>query len=1034
MTYFNEETKEFIFENYHKLKPFASFLPGIAGKNGVPMWTYYVNRGQLIASFGIENKDHAILDFTPANLSYRNTSVNGFRTFLKVNDQCFEPFGTTDSNRKLFIGRNKVSIEETNNDVQTTVKYFHVTEKKYPGLVRKVQFKALKDMKLSFIDGLATFWPYGTGLYAQKNMSNLAVAWFDVFNQENHIPFMKNRSTTEDTEEISALEAGNFYVSVDQHHKRLKPIYDSSIIFGYQNELAVPHVFNQMPYDEFIRQNQASTNQLLSGFSTHEVHLRKDETYTFYTLLGSYSNLDSLNESARHWDFNYFESLEALSESFIEELVAPMDTQTNYPLFDQYMKQSFLDNLLRGGFPYIFKGLNKDHVYHTYSRIHGDMEREYNNFYIEPRYYSHGNGSYRDVNQNRRNDVYFVKEAGIFNIVQFLELIQLDGHNPLTIEGSRFTFNQKYQNKLLEHVVKGENKLIDYLKKPFTPGSLLMFIENNIETNISPQTLLDLIMYYTDQTTQSSFGTGYWSDHWIYNLDLIEQYLAIFPDKIDFMLFDQPIKFYQSKMSVYPRKYKYVLNKEGFPRQLGGLYEDKEKVKSLDLKQGSNFHKFTNGKTVSVNLYSKLLHLATIKTASLDPMGMGVMMDSEKPGWNDAMNGLPAIFGSGTTETINLARLFKYLIEFSHLFKSKTVSIQSDIYDFFTNLTHHIDDGFDKIQDIRESFDAKTNLYLSDAFVDITIAQLIPLIERLNDYIHRGIKNAFELGKGLIPTYLTFEATTYQKNGLRHPHLNLECIDVTNWKVRPLPHYLEAPAHYLKSMLNVIDAHSVHQHVKASGIYDETLGVYKTSASLEDETLEIGRARAFTKGWLERESSFVHMSYKYLIGMFKSGLYDEFYKDIKTSMPPFMDPLVYGRSTLENVSFIATSNNPNPKVHGQGFVARLTGTTSEAMTLMYLMFLGKQPFSYKENKLTFKVNPKVIKDFFKEGRLSFKFLSHITITIHNPHHVDTFNLNVTHYTLSNQNERIKIQGDSILGEHADDIRNLKYSHIDAYLG
>ena len=85
-----------------------------------------------------------------------------------------------------------------------------------------------------------------------------------------------------------------------------------------KTELAVPHVFNQMPYDEFIRQNQASTNQLLSGFSTHEVHLRKDETYTFYTLLGSYSNLDSLNESARHWDFSYFESLEALSESLLK--------------------------------------------------------------------------------------------------------------------------------------------------------------------------------------------------------------------------------------------------------------------------------------------------------------------------------------------------------------------------------------------------------------------------------------------------------------------------------------------------------------------------------------------------------------------------------------------------------------------------------------------------------------------------------------------------------------------------------------------
>src|SRR5690606_1292871 len=103
------------------------------------------------------------------------------------------------------------------------------------------------------------------------------------------------------------------------------------------------------------------------------------------------------------------------------------------------------------------------------------------------------------------------------------------------------------------------------------------------------------------------------------------------------------------------------------------------------------------------------------------------------------------------------------------------------------------------------------------------------------------------------------------------------------------------------------------------------LGLYKTSASLETETLSIGRARAFTPGWLEREASFVHMSYKYLIGLFKSGLYDQYYEAIKTGMIPFMDPLVYGRSTLENVSFIATSNNPNPKNHGRGFVARLTG-------------------------------------------------------------------------------------------------------------
>ena len=188
------------------------------------------------------------------------------------------------------------------------------------------------------------------------------------------------------------------------------------------------------------------------------------------------------------------------------------------------------------------------------------------------------------------------------------------------------------------------------------------------------------------------------------------------------------------------------------------------------------------------------------------------------------------------------------------------------------------------------------------------------------------------------------------------------------------------------------------------------------------------------KGWLERESSFVHMSYKYLIGMFKSGLYDEFYKDIKTSMPPFMDPLVYGRSTLENVSFIATSNNPNPKVHGQGFVARLTGTTSEAITLMYLMFLGKHPFSYEDEVLSFKVKPMVTKDFFKNGLLSFKFLSKITIRIHNKLELDTFDLKVSHYTLSNDNENIEVKGTSIHGKLALDIRSLKFNCIDVYLG
>ena len=43
----------FVIENYNQQKPFANFFPGISGAWGIPMWVFYVNRGQGIASFGI---------------------------------------------------------------------------------------------------------------------------------------------------------------------------------------------------------------------------------------------------------------------------------------------------------------------------------------------------------------------------------------------------------------------------------------------------------------------------------------------------------------------------------------------------------------------------------------------------------------------------------------------------------------------------------------------------------------------------------------------------------------------------------------------------------------------------------------------------------------------------------------------------------------------------------------------------------------------------------------------------------------------
>lgn len=58
---------DFVIESYNEAKPFAGFFPGVAGPHGIPMWVFYVNRAQCICSMGTEDKDHAIMEFLPAN-------------------------------------------------------------------------------------------------------------------------------------------------------------------------------------------------------------------------------------------------------------------------------------------------------------------------------------------------------------------------------------------------------------------------------------------------------------------------------------------------------------------------------------------------------------------------------------------------------------------------------------------------------------------------------------------------------------------------------------------------------------------------------------------------------------------------------------------------------------------------------------------------------------------------------------------------------------------------------------------------------
>ncbi|MCK8060354.1 MULTISPECIES: cellobiose phosphorylase [unclassified Fusibacter] len=1008
MSKYRYEEEQFIIESYDEQKPFASFLPGIAGLNGIPMWVYYANRGQGIAGFGVENKDGSIFDFVPANVAYKRTELQGFRTFVKVDGKVHEIFSSASDDvfeRKMLIESNSVGFEEINHTIgiQVNVKYYTTTNTSYPGLIRKVTLKNLSDSSknIEVLDGLMTVWPFQNSNFVTKNLSNLAVAWFEAYNTDVNMPFFRNRSTTNDSAEVGTVEAGHFYAAFVQGRKEaLAVVYDPEVIFGEQTGLLRPVMLMKESLVDLLKVDQVSANKLPCAFGAFVGEL--DDILTISSIVGKTDSVEVLNALAVDFGVDYFNAQESQAAQVTKELTDDVQGKTAYKVFDAYVKQSYLDNLLRGGYPLTFEGKEGPIVYHVYSRIHGDMEREYNDFYVEPAYYSHGVGNFRDVNQNRRNDVYFVKEAGLYNIKQFMELLQIDGQNPLSVKGSKLSIDPCDIGLIEGSIAKGAESIRPLLMKPFTPGELLTKMEQfDIKLKVSREDFLKRVMSKAIQENQAAYGHGFWVDHWTYNMDLVDNYLNIYPDRLESLLYEDQYKYFRSPDRVLPRKDKYVLTKDGKVRQYDAIHRDSEKLETENFDiSATNWTKDTSGQVLKTTLAEKLMILTINKMTNFDPSGLGIMMNSDKPGWNDAMNGLPGLFGSGMSEVIEIKRVINFLTDgLSRYPKGMVLPVEVAILidDYHDLLKSRLDQKIDElkfwesVQDKKENYLEKIEAGIDGRSVEVASEQILSLLESMLVKIEDAIAKATKMGDGILPSYLVHDAVDYCLNeGAKHPVNGMQTVTVKRWCVRILPLYLEAPARYLKQLKDKEEAKVIFDKIRLSGMYDEKLKMYITSESLEEETLEIGRARAFTAGWLERESVFMHMSYKYLLGLIKSGLHEEFYVAACTALPPFMDPAVYGRSTLENSSFIASSRNPNPKNHGRGFVSRLTGTTSEMITMWLHMMTGTKLFS-SADELTFSLNPVLRSDFFDEsGEVSFTLLKETTVIYRNPKKKDTF--------------------------------------------
>lgn len=1061
MSNYKLEGDKFIIDNYTEVPAFSSFLPGLSGVKGIPVWSFYTNRGQGINSFGIHHKGNAIMEFNSANTAYENTPIKGFRTFVRVDGEYYEPFCAYDpkAKRRMEIEKNALTIFEESHGLKIRVCYIILPGENIGALVRSVTVENADSAahELEILDGMPQIIPYGIQNGQYKEMSNLFKSWADIKNIEANAPLYTMRASSDDSAEVSEIQGGYFYLAV--RDGKLQPVlYDKNVIFAWDSSMVNAVTFREAGLKGVLAKEQCFANKVPCGFIPVKTVLAAGEICEFTAFSGFASSVDLLNEKAgsfcaKGYAKRKMEEARELVSAFTKDVW----TRSANPLFDQYMEQCYLDNFLRGGIPFVLgKGENKA-VVHLFSRKHGDPERDYNFFSIAGEYYSQGNGNYRDVCQNRRNDVFFNPAIEDFNVRHFYSLVQMDGYNPLEIRPCTFVIPEENKSAaaelIAEHVEDPAGRIAGVLSKPFTPGQVTNAIAaHQLKVKGDEEELVNGLIGLGREQIEAGFGEGYWSDHWDYNLDLVENFLLVYPDRRESLLFgDDSYGFYDSVGVVRPRSETYVINK-GKVRQYGSMYHCKEKAARPGfVDNGTNWLKDRQGNKVTTTLFGKMMTLAVNKFALLDSFGMGIEMEGGKPGWNDAMNGLPGLFGSGMPETLELKRLVDFLLEEvkRHSSEEETglpMELSAFMQDIYALLQEGLSDFeyWDRTASRRERFREEIKFEASGSVTAVSFRKLEEILTAFAEKLERGIARAFAYGKGIMPTYFTFEAAEYEPilNEDKTPRISpygLPAAHVKSFNLVQLPFFLEGPARMLsaRGRKDRKTAEEMCDKIRETDIYDRKLKMYKTSESIEGISMENGRVRAFTPGWLERESVFLHMEYKYFLGMLKAGLYDRFYEAVNDALIPYQNPEMYGRSILENSSFLASSANPDLSVHGQGFVARLSGSTVEMLSMWLGMFLGEGGFTFEEGKLGFQLTPRLSGNMFDERKeASFMLLGSCKVTYHNESGKNTYGedgVKVCRMELTGEDGCYTVDGSVLNEELAQKTREGKISTIHAYL-
>lgn len=286
----------YIQPEYGQQPTFSSFLPSIAGPWGIPAWCNYNNRGQAVCSFGVQDKDYAILEFTAASTAYQRTALTGFRTFIKENQTVAEPFA--DGTGTMIVEPNALTLTWKGSGLSVEVQYFTLPNARMVGLCRKLRVtnESKRSIHIALLDGLATMVLYGIRDEKLKQEAQLSTAWMQVENLEENLPYFRVRASLEDSARVTAVEGGNFKQAFAEDGKPLATIVQPSLVFGWDTALIQPIGFLNHSLTDILLRKQLTGNFLPCCMTPWEGALGQEKSLTLWEFYGQAENIGQMRE------------------------------------------------------------------------------------------------------------------------------------------------------------------------------------------------------------------------------------------------------------------------------------------------------------------------------------------------------------------------------------------------------------------------------------------------------------------------------------------------------------------------------------------------------------------------------------------------------------------------------------------------------------------------------------------------------------------------------------------------------------------